>query len=67
MQAEYLNSVDALALLFYSKHQILVKTASVTTVGLNIHKRKRKILTYNKESTDIITPDGVALIEVKTF
>ncbi|VDO88749.1 unnamed protein product [Schistosoma mattheei] len=47
------------------------KTTSVaaasTTVGLNIHKGKRKVLRYNTACTNPIIIDGEDLEDVKTF
>ncbi|VDP24707.1 unnamed protein product [Schistosoma curassoni] len=43
------------------------KTTSVAVVGLNIHKRKSKILPYNTTYTNRITIDGEDLEDVKTF
>ncbi|VDO53402.1 unnamed protein product [Schistosoma margrebowiei] len=47
------------------------KTTSVAAasaaVGLNIHKRKSKILRCNTESTNPVTIDGKRLEDVKTF
>ncbi|VDP22431.1 unnamed protein product [Schistosoma margrebowiei] len=43
-----------------------VATASAT-VGLNIHKEKRKILRYNTPCTNPVTVDGEDLEDVKTF
>ncbi|VDO89639.1 unnamed protein product [Schistosoma curassoni] len=43
-----------------------VSTASAT-IDLNTHKRKTKILRYNKTCANHITLDGAALDDVKTF
>ncbi|VDO63570.1 unnamed protein product [Schistosoma margrebowiei] len=48
-----------------------IQTASVaevsTSVGLNIHIRKTKVLKYNTENTNPITLDGETLEDVETF
>ncbi|VDO54238.1 unnamed protein product [Schistosoma margrebowiei] len=48
-----------------------VETASVavvsSSVSLNIHEGKTKILKYNTDNTNPITLDGEALYDVKTF
>ncbi|VDO67890.1 unnamed protein product [Schistosoma mattheei] len=41
--------------------------AALATVGLNIDKRKSKILRYNTTCTNPITIDGEDLEDVKTF
>ncbi|VDP00279.1 unnamed protein product [Schistosoma curassoni] len=43
------------------------KTASVASVGPNIHKGESKILPYNTASTNPIALDREALKDVKTF
>ncbi|VDP45267.1 unnamed protein product [Schistosoma curassoni] len=47
------------------------KTTSVVAasaaIGLNIHKRKSRILRYNTACTNPITIDGEVLGDVKTF
>ncbi|VDP75106.1 unnamed protein product [Schistosoma curassoni] len=48
-----------------------MKTTSVAavsaSVGLNIHKGKRKMLEYNTENTNSITLGGETLEEVESF
>ncbi|VDO60330.1 unnamed protein product [Schistosoma margrebowiei] len=41
--------------------------AASTSVGLNIHKGKSKILMYNTENTNLTTLDGETLEYVKRF
>ncbi|VDP24025.1 unnamed protein product [Schistosoma margrebowiei] len=50
-----------------TKKMTSVAAAALTTVGLNIHKRKSEILRYNTTHTNRITIDGEALEDVKTF
>ncbi|VDO76306.1 unnamed protein product [Schistosoma margrebowiei] len=64
MQLEDLDLTDDQA------QQMQVKTISVAATpiaGLNIHKRKTKILKYNTENTDSITFSGETLGQVETF
>ncbi|VDP65321.1 unnamed protein product [Schistosoma curassoni] len=42
-------------------------TAASAAVGLNINKRKRKILQYNTTCINQITTDGETLVDVKTL
>ncbi|VDP61438.1 unnamed protein product [Schistosoma curassoni] len=71
MQLDDLNFADDLALLSQTRQQMQEKTTSIaaasTTVGLNIHKGKRKILRYNTSCNNRITLDGEDLEDVKTF
>ncbi|VDP49160.1 unnamed protein product [Schistosoma margrebowiei] len=71
MQLDDSEFTDDLALLSYTHQQIQMKTASVSpassSVDLNIHKGKSKILEYNMENTDPITLGGGALEEVDSF
>ncbi|VDP28338.1 unnamed protein product [Schistosoma margrebowiei] len=66
MQLDDLDFSDDLAPLSDTQQQIM-KTTSVAIVGLNIHKRKDKILRYNIECNNRITIDGEDLEDVKTF
>ncbi|VDP83263.1 unnamed protein product [Schistosoma curassoni] len=67
MQLDDLDFVDDLALLSQSQQQMQEKTTSVAAaVGLNIHKRKSKVLPYNTACTNRITIDEY-LEDVKTF
>ncbi|VDP40853.1 unnamed protein product [Schistosoma mattheei] len=71
MQLDDLDFAYNLALLSHTQQQMQEKTTSVAAasakVGLNIHKRKSKILRYNTTCTNQITLDGEALDDVKTF
>ncbi|VDP59340.1 unnamed protein product [Schistosoma curassoni] len=66
-QLDDLDFADDLALLSHTHGQMQIKTASVAavseSVGLNIHKRKSKILRH----TSPITPDGETLGDVESF
>ncbi|VDP79332.1 unnamed protein product [Schistosoma mattheei] len=69
MQMDYLDFADDLALLTHTqkkKEKTTSVAAASTAVGLNIHKKKSKILQYNTACTRI-TFDGGALEDVKTF
>ncbi|VDP34961.1 unnamed protein product [Schistosoma margrebowiei] len=48
-----------------------MKTTSVAavcaSVNLNIHKAKTKVLKYNTENSNPITPDGETLKDVESF
>ncbi|VDP73065.1 unnamed protein product, partial [Schistosoma curassoni] len=59
MQLDGLDFADELALLLHTQQQMQEKTASVAAasaaVGLNMHKKKSKILRYNTASTNRIT------------
>ncbi|VDP56732.1 unnamed protein product [Schistosoma margrebowiei] len=70
MQLDDLNFADDLALLSQMQQQMQEKTTSVASAsaaeGLNIHKRKSKILRYNTVYTNPITIDGEDLEDVKT-
>ncbi|VDP85445.1 unnamed protein product, partial [Schistosoma mattheei] len=57
MQLDHLDFADDLA---------LSASAASAAVGLNIHKRKSKILRYNTECTNPITIKGEDLEDVKT-
>ncbi|VDO63357.1 unnamed protein product [Schistosoma margrebowiei] len=71
MQLDDLDFADDLALLSQTQQQMQEKTNSVAAasaaVGLNIHKRKSRILRYNTAYTNPITIDGDDLEDVKTF
>ncbi|VDO48568.1 unnamed protein product [Schistosoma margrebowiei] len=71
MQLNDLDFADGLALLSQSQQQMQEKTTSVAAtlaaVGLNIHKRKSKILRYNTACTNPVTIDGEDLEDVKPF
>ncbi|VDP47093.1 unnamed protein product [Schistosoma margrebowiei] len=62
---------DDLALLPHSQQQMQEKmtrvAAASAAVGLNIHKRKSKILRYNTACTNQITIDEEHLEDAKTF
>ncbi|VDP57255.1 unnamed protein product [Schistosoma curassoni] len=70
-QLEDLDFTDDLVLLSHTHEQVLVNTTSVAaasaSVGINIHKRKSKILKYNTENTNPVTLDGEALKDVEYF
>ncbi|VDP71814.1 unnamed protein product [Schistosoma mattheei] len=70
MQLNDLDFADDLDLLSQTQQQMQGKTinaaAASTAVGLNIHKRKSKILPYNTPCTNPITIDGEDLEYVKT-
>ncbi|RTG86617.1 uncharacterized protein DC041_0001584 [Schistosoma bovis] len=57
MQLDDLNFADDLALLSDTHEKNAVQIISVSAVGLKIHKRKTKILKYNRENTDPTTLD----------
>ncbi|VDO64417.1 unnamed protein product [Schistosoma margrebowiei] len=71
MQLDDLDFADDLALLSQKQQQMQEKTNSVAAasaaIGLNIHKRKSKVLRYNTACTNPITIDGEYLEDVKTF
>ncbi|VDP29764.1 unnamed protein product [Schistosoma margrebowiei] len=71
MRLDDLDFPDELTLLSHTHEQMQMKTTSITTasesVGLNIHKGKRKILKYNMENTNPISLDRETLEYVKTF
>ncbi|VDP51791.1 unnamed protein product [Schistosoma margrebowiei] len=70
MQLDDLNFADVLVFPSHTQQQMQEKTTSVAAasaaVGLNIHKRKSKILRYNTACNNRITLDG-DLEDVKTF
>ncbi|VDO52808.1 unnamed protein product [Schistosoma margrebowiei] len=70
-QLDDLDFADDLALLSHTHRQIQIKTASVAAVsaslGLNIHKRKTKVLKYNTENSNPVTVDGETLEDVESF
>ncbi|VDP84606.1 unnamed protein product [Schistosoma mattheei] len=69
VQLDDLDFADDLALLSQTQQQIQEKTNSVAAasaaIGLNIHKRKGKILRYNTACTNPITIDREDLEDVK--
>ncbi|VDP65074.1 unnamed protein product [Schistosoma mattheei] len=71
MWLDALDFSDDMAPLSHTQQQMQKKTTSVATaseaVGLNIHKRKSKILLYNTTYTNRIALDGEDLEGVKTF
>ncbi|VDO58658.1 unnamed protein product [Schistosoma margrebowiei] len=71
MQFDDLDFAYNLARLSHTQQQMQEKTTRVAAasakVGLNIHKRKNKILRNNTTCTNQITPDREALDDVKTF
>ncbi|VDO95440.1 unnamed protein product [Schistosoma margrebowiei] len=71
MKLDDLDFADDLALLSQTQQQTQEKTTSVAApsaaIGLNIHKRKSKVLRYNTACTNPITIDGEDLEDVKTF
>ncbi|VDP19979.1 unnamed protein product [Schistosoma margrebowiei] len=71
MQLDDLDFADDLIPLSHTQQQIREKTTSIAVaseaVGLNIHKRKRKILRYNTACTNQTKIDGEDLEDVKTF
>ncbi|VDP65390.1 unnamed protein product [Schistosoma curassoni] len=70
-QLDDLNFADDLALLSHTHEQIQIKTTSVAvvsgSVGLNIDKRKTKILKHNTENSNPIALDGETLEDVESF
>ncbi|VDP30587.1 unnamed protein product [Schistosoma curassoni] len=66
-QPEDLDFADDLALWSHMRQQVQEKTTSVATVGLNIHKRKSKIIRFNTICINSITLDREDLEDVKTF
>ncbi|VDO55002.1 unnamed protein product [Schistosoma margrebowiei] len=70
MQLDDLNFADDLTLLSHTQQQMQEKMTSVATtpaaVGLNIHKRKSKILRYNTIRNNRIT-HGEDSEDVKSF
>ncbi|VDP63692.1 unnamed protein product [Schistosoma curassoni] len=71
MQLDDLDPEDDLALLSQAQQQMQGKKNSVAAasaaVGLNIHREKSRILTFNTACTNPITIDGEDLEDVKTF
>ncbi|VDO87610.1 unnamed protein product [Schistosoma margrebowiei] len=70
IQLDDLDFADDLALLSQTQQQMQETTrvaAASAAIGLNIHKRKSKVLRYNKACTNPITNDGEDLEDVKTF
>ncbi|VDO70428.1 unnamed protein product [Schistosoma margrebowiei] len=70
-QLDDLDFADDLALLSHTYEQVQMKTNSVaaasSSVGLNMHKRRGKILKYNTENINPVTPDGETLEDVESF
>ncbi|VDP63024.1 unnamed protein product [Schistosoma curassoni] len=67
IQPDDLPFVDDLSLLSHTQQQIQEERTSVAAVGLNIHKRKTKILQYNTACNNQITIDGEDLEDVQAF
>ncbi|VDO78430.1 unnamed protein product [Schistosoma mattheei] len=71
MQLDDLDFADDLALLSQTQQQMQEKTTSVAAasaaIGINIHKKKSKILRYNTSCNNPVTIDGEDLEDVKTF
>ncbi|VDO69787.1 unnamed protein product [Schistosoma margrebowiei] len=71
MQFDYLDFADDLALLSQTQQQMQEKTTSVAAasaaVGLNIHKRRSRILGYNTVCTNPVTIEGEDFGDVITF
>ncbi|VDO53910.1 unnamed protein product [Schistosoma margrebowiei] len=71
MHLDDLDFADYLALLSHTQQQMQEKTTSVVAtsaaVGLNIHKRKCKILQYNTICNNRITLDGEDLERCKNL
>ncbi|VDP41623.1 unnamed protein product [Schistosoma margrebowiei] len=71
IQLDDLDFADDLTLLSQAQQRMQKKTTSVaaasTTVGLNIHQGKSKVLRYNTACTNPITSDGEDFEDVKTF
>ncbi|VDO52539.1 unnamed protein product [Schistosoma margrebowiei] len=71
MKLHDLYFADNLALLSHTQQQIQEKTINVASVsaavGLNIHKRKSKILQHNTACTDEITLEREDSEVVRTF
>ncbi|VDP59469.1 unnamed protein product [Schistosoma mattheei] len=70
-QLKDLDFADNLALLSHTHQQMQMKKTSVaaasSSAGFNIHKGKGKILKYNTENIDLITPDGETMEEMESF
>ncbi|VDP27165.1 unnamed protein product [Schistosoma margrebowiei] len=70
-QIDYLDFADDLALLSHTHEQMQIKTASIAavsaSVGLNIHKKKTKVLKFKAENSNPITLDGETLEDVESF
>ncbi|VDO63248.1 unnamed protein product [Schistosoma curassoni] len=71
MQLDVLYVTNHLAPLPHTHQKMQVETYSVvaasTSVGLNIHKGKSKIMKCNTENTNLTTLDGETLKYVKSF
>ncbi|VDP00170.1 unnamed protein product [Schistosoma margrebowiei] len=71
MQLDDLDFTDNLAFLLQTQQQMQEKTTSVAAasaaIGLNIHKKKNKILRYNTACTNSVTIDAEDLEDLKTF
>ncbi|VDP61180.1 unnamed protein product [Schistosoma mattheei] len=70
-QLDDLDFADDLALLSHTHEKMQKKAPSVaavsSSVGLNIHKGKTKILKYNTENSNSITLDGEILEDLESF
>ncbi|VDO98134.1 unnamed protein product [Schistosoma margrebowiei] len=71
MQLEDVDFADDLVLLSHTQQQMQEKMTNVAVasaaIGLNIHKGRSKVLSYNTACTNPITIDGEDLEDVKTF
>ncbi|VDO92957.1 unnamed protein product [Schistosoma margrebowiei] len=71
MQLNYLDFEDDLVFPSHTQQQTQENTTGIAAasaaVGLNIHKRKSKVLRYNTTCTNRITHGGEDLEDVKTF
>ncbi|VDP11913.1 unnamed protein product, partial [Schistosoma margrebowiei] len=70
-QLDDVNFADDLALLSHTHEQMQIKTASVAAIsepiGLNIHKRKTKVLKFKTNNSNPITLDDETLENVESF
>ncbi|VDO59820.1 unnamed protein product [Schistosoma margrebowiei] len=70
-QLDDLDFADDLALLSHTHEQMQMKTASVAAIsapiGLNIHKRKTKVLKFKTDNSNPITLDDETLEDVESF
>ncbi|VDP47843.1 unnamed protein product [Schistosoma margrebowiei] len=70
-QLDDLDFSNDIALLSHKQEQMQMKTTRVagasTSVGLNIHKGKTKVLKYNTENTNPIILDRETLEDVESF
>ncbi|VDO70268.1 unnamed protein product [Schistosoma mattheei] len=70
-QLDDLDFADNLALLPHTHEQMQIKTDNVaavySSVGLNIHKGKTKVLKYSTENSNPVTLDDETLEDVESF